>query len=197
MTIREISDSTNTPIQTVHDAVDRVLPGIKKNGVTTYLDERQVALVSAELKRSHNTDLMGTRKVVTTELERVETIMKAMEYLKLDADTLRAQLVAAAPKIECAEALMRSERTMSITDAAKHFGLHPKGDVFPYLRDRGYLTMRDLPTQAALDAGYLSFRETKCPDGEVRGQAVVEVCQLETWRTRVIPQIQEWKAATA
>lgn len=83
---------------------------------------------------------------------------------------------------------------MSITQAAKHFGLHPKTEVFPYLRDRGYLTIRDLPTQSAIDAGYLALRETKCPDGDIRPQAVVLASQLETWRTRVIPQIMAWKA---
>lgn len=102
-------------------------------------------------------------------------------------------LVHAQPAIESHAALMRSDHTMSITDAAKHFGLHPKAEVFPYLRERGYLTERDLPTQAAIEAGYLALKETKCPDGSVRSQSVVETRMLETWRLRVVPQIQRWK----
>jgi anti-repressor protein len=115
------------------------------------------------------------------------------EALQLAADQAKA-LEIAAPKVESFDALMRSEQTMSITDAAKHFGLHPKTEVFPYLRDRGYLTLTDLPTQAAIDAGYLALRETKCPDGTVRKQAVVLASQLETWRLRVVPQIKAWEA---
>jgi phage antirepressor YoqD-like protein len=130
---------------------------------------------------------------VTTHLERVETIAKAMQYLREDADRLREQLALVQPKVESFDALMRSERTMSITTAAKHFGLSPRALVFPYLRDRGYLTHDDLPTQDAIDAGYLTLRETKCPHGEVRPQAVVLTSQLETWRTRVVPQIRRWE----
>jgi len=104
----------------------------------------------------------------------------------------QAELVIAAPKVESFDALMRSEQTMSITDAAKHFGLHPKAEVFPYLRESGYLTSKDLPTQAAIDAGYLALRETKCADNEVRRQSVVLASQLDTWRVRVVPQIRAW-----
>jgi anti-repressor protein len=114
------------------------------------------------------------------------------EALRLAADQAKA-LELAAPKVESFEALMRSDQTMSITDAAKHFGLHPKTEVFPYLRDRGYLTLADLPTQAAIDAGYLALRETKCPDGTVRKQAVVLASQLDAWRFRVVRQIKAWE----
>ena len=92
---------------------------------------------------------------------------------------------------------MISERCLSVTDAAKHFGLHPRAQVFPYLRARGYLTARDLPTQAAIDAGYLALRETRCPDGEIRERAVVLLSQLDTWRLRVVPQVYAWIKETA
>jgi len=123
------------------------------------------------------------------------------EALQLAADQAKeieaktAALALAAPKVESFEALMRSERTMRITDAAKHFGLHPKIEVFPYLRACGYLTMMDLPTQAAIDAGYLALREVeRRGDGQIIKQACVLVSQLETWRTRVVPQIKAWEA---
>jgi anti-repressor protein len=115
------------------------------------------------------------------------------EALQLAADQAKA-LEIAAPKVESFEALMRSDKMMSITDAAKHFGLHPKTQVFPYLRDRGYLTLADMPTKAAIDAGYLSLREAKAPNGKIYPQAVVEDCQLETWRLRVVPQIKAYHA---
>lgn len=101
-------------------------------------------------------------------------------------------LAEAQPAIESHAALMRTDRTMSITDAAKHFGLHPKTEVFPYLREHGYLTRKDIPTEAAIVAGYLALKESPCTDGIARPQAVVEARMLETWRTRVIPQIAKW-----
>lgn len=121
------------------------------------------------------------------------------EALRLAADLeekralLEAKVAEDAPKVESFEALMRSEKTMSITDAAKHFGLHPKVEVFPYLRARGYLTREDLPTQAAIDAGYLSLKVTHSSvSDEVYQQAVVEAWQLETWRAHVVHQVKRW-----
>jgi phage antirepressor YoqD-like protein len=84
---------------------------------------------------------------------------------------------------------------MSITDASKHFSLHPIKEVFPYLRDAGYLTARDLPTQAAIDAGYLALKETMSQDGRMFQQAVVETWQLENWRAHVVHQVKRWNQA--
>jgi len=122
-----------------------------------------------------------------------EALQLAADQAK-EIETKTAELAIAAPKVESFNALMRSERNMSITDAAKHFGLHPKLEVFPYLRARGYLTLSDLPTQAAIDAGYLSLKEVKAQDGRVWPQAVVEAWQLENWRAHVIHQIKRWIA---
>ena len=124
------------------------------------------------------------------------------EALRLAADleekrlALESKIAADAPKVELADAIGKSDRSMSITDAAKHFGLHPVAEVFPYLRARGYLTERNLPTQAAIDAGYLALRETKDQAGNVWPQAVVEVWQLETWREHVVKQVKRWAAET-
>ncbi len=49
-------------------------------------------------------------------------------------------------------------------------------------------------TQAAIDAGYLALREAeRRGDGKIIKQACVLACQLETWRTRIVPQIAAWK----
>ena len=106
----------------------------------------------------------------------------------------RDRLLAAKPAIESHAAMMRSDKTMSITQCAKHFGVHPKTEVFPYLRERGYLTSKDLPSQAALDADILALVETRDRYTDaIYPQAVVRVCQLEKWRTVVIPNIEKWK----
>jgi phage antirepressor YoqD-like protein len=137
------------------------------------------------------------------ELERAASPSIPKTYaaaLQLAADQAKeieaqaAKLAEAAPKIESFEALMRSDRTMSVTDAAKHFGLHPILEVFPYLRAKGYLTQSDLPTQAAIDAGYLSLKENKAQSGRIFPQAVVEAWQLENWRAHVVHQIKHFVA---
>jgi len=164
------------------------------------LDEAQVQAVKDALVP--RTQALKSRvDAAVTEQDMAEKALDVMLYLTNKVAEQRAQLAVkdealaiAAPKIESFDALMRSEQTMSITEASKHFHLHPETETFPYLRDHRYLTLDDLPTQAAIDAGYLSLRQTKCPDGQVRSQAVVLASQLETWRIRVVPQIMAWEA---
>lgn len=197
MTVKEMSDATGIPERTIHNAIDRVLPGVKKNGLTTMLTEHQVSIVSAELKKAHNSDLASTGKVVTTDLEMAQKTVEVISFYMAKLEAATTELAITRPKAEAADALLASTRTMSITDAAKHFGLHPKAEVFPYLRARGYLTSKDLPTQDAIDAGYLALREAKCQDGEFRKQAVVMASQLDTWRQRVVPQVRAWMEVEA
>ena len=113
------------------------------------------------------------------------------EALRLAADQAE-QIELMKPKVESFEALQRSDKNMSITDCSKHFNLHPKKEVFPYLRANAYLTSKDLPTQTAIDRGILTERQTKGSDGVYRGQAVVECSMLETWRVVVVPSIKRW-----
>jgi hypothetical protein len=61
----------------------------------------------------------------------------------------------------------------------------------------GYLTSKDLPTQSAIDAGYLELKETLLPDGTVRPQAVVAVWQLENWRSHITHQVKKWERGIA
>lgn len=97
------------------------------------------------------------------------------------------------PKAESHDALMKSENTMSITLCAKHFGLHPKGTVFPYLREHGYLTTKDKPSQTALDADIMALVQNKDRfTGMIYPQAVVRTRQLEKWRTYIVPRIIAW-----
>jgi anti-repressor protein len=133
------------------------------------------------------------------ELASTPSIPKSFaEALQLAADQAKEieaknkALALAAPKVACAEALMRCDQNMSITDACKIVGLHPKTEAFPYLRAMKYLTLKDLPTQSAIDAGYLELKETLLSDGTMRQQAVVAVWQLENWRAHVVHQVKRW-----
>jgi len=162
--------------------------------VQSLFNEEQVTAIKQALV-PRNLTLKSKVESTATDLEMAEKARDVLLYLTNKVEEQRAALALAAPKVESFNALMRSEQTMSITDAAKHFGLHPKGEVFPYLRERKYLTDRDLPTQAAIDAGYLALREVeRRGDGKIIPQACVLASQLETWMTRVVPQIAAWKA---
>jgi phage antirepressor YoqD-like protein len=97
-----------------------------------------------------------------------------------------------APKAEAFDVLMASDKNVCITIAAQHFGLKPKLEVFPYLRDKGYLKGKDLPTQIALDEGLLVKKViTNTATNEIIGeQARVGLDQYEAWRTKLVPKIK-------
>lgn len=185
MTVREVAEALGYEPRTIQLKVKELFPNLVEERQTTYLNEAQVTAVKMACEKKF---------AATTDLEMMLLDKQVSEWKSRKIEDLQKALALAAPKVESFNALMRSDQTMSITDAAKHFGIHPKTEAFPYLRERGYLTAADLPTQAAIDAGYLALREVeRRGDGKIIKQACVLACQLETWRTRVVPQIAAWK----
>jgi len=187
MTVQQVAEVLGVNPEAIKKHVRELYPDLMRTGVATYLDERQVTEIKGRM--------IPTTRVVgaVTSLEIAEMTLKVIAYHKDEADRLRRELAVAQPKIESAEALAKCETAMSITEAAKHFGLHPKLEVFPYLRARGYLTRDDLPTQSAIDAGYLALRQNVDRFGEPHPQAVVLTWQLENWRAHVVHGIKRWE----
>jgi phage antirepressor YoqD-like protein len=179
--------------------VKRQFPEIVRNGFVTMLNEVQATAVKLALQGHHN--LEGTFEGTETELEMLLLDQRVNNWksrkiaeLSKQVDIQKVQIAELEPRAEAADALMKSSRTMSITECAKYFGLHPRTTVFPYLRELGYLTSQDLPTQAAIDSGYMVLKKTVCGDNVVRAQTMVLDSQLDTWRKRIVPQIAAWEA---
>lgn len=195
MSIKGIADILEVTTEAIKKHIRELWPDKMKDGIPTTLNEYEITEIKKRMK--------PTTAVVAaqTSLDIEEMTIKVITYHKAQADKYREELervkwlrAIEAPMVESFEALQRSEKTMSITDAAKHFDLHVKTQVYPYLRAMKYLNQDDTPSQTALDAGYLAIRQSRCHDGEFRPQAVVLASQLETWRTRVVPQIARWIA---
>lgn len=207
MTVKEVADVFGVSERTIQRHLKEMREeGLSDNVVArgdgATLNEKEVTIIKARIERSGRTDLAQVCELpkVNTDLEMMMMDAKVSEWktrkikeLQAQIEDKNQQLQIAAPKVESFDAMQRADNTMSITQAAKHFGLHPKTEVFPYLRDCGYLTGSDLPAQAALDAGYLVQRQVRCPDGVFRPASCVMLSQLETWRVRVVPQIAAWK----
>jgi transposase len=200
MTTKETAQALGVSESTIQRHAKEL--GLTENGKQTALDERAVTIIKTKIERSGRTDLRNIAELPNTNTDLEMMMMDArvsewktrkIQELQKQVEQQNQQLAIAAPKVESFDAMQRGQNVMSVTQAAKHFGLHPKTDVFPYLRDCGYLTGRDLPSQAALDAGYLVQRQVRCPDGVFRPVACVMLSQLETWRVRVVPQIASWK----
>lgn len=195
MTAIEIAEALGVAPSTVRNKARELFPKLTENGKATLFTETEALLIKRAIVPRDLT-LKSKVESAITDLEMKQKAAEVMAWLMAENARKDEALAIAAPKVESFNALMHSNQTMSITDAAKHFGIHPKTEAFPYLRDRGYLTVADLPTQAAIDAGYLALREVeRRGDGKIIKQACVLACQLETWRTRIVPQIAAWKAA--
>lgn len=195
MTVKEVADAIGYEPETIRKKVKELFPEIVESGKPTMLSECQVYELKKNLMPRTPALKSGVESAVTS-LDIEEMTLKVIQYHMAEAARLRAENEEMKPKAISYDALQRGNATMSITEAAKYFNLHPKALVFPYLRECGYLTTKDLPTQAALDAGYMAQRISKCRDNEFRPQAVVLQNQLETWRTKVVPQIAAWEAKT-
>lgn len=92
MTVREISEVLDTPIRTIHNVIDRSIPGIKRKGIVTLLNENQVSIISSELKKAHNINIASTRKVASTQAERQEVVARAWQYIQEDLQAAKEAL---------------------------------------------------------------------------------------------------------
>lgn len=89
----------------------------------------------------------------------------------------------AEPKISIADTALRDkEKQYSITDAGKHIGLH-QSEMFKTLRSKRLLTVRDLPTQKALNENVLSIK-TNTVNGKNRPQAVMTMENIMNFNNR-------------
>lgn len=189
MTVKEVAESLGTAQSTIRNKVAELFPGLTVNGVATVLNEAQVTAIKKNLVPR---DLTLKSKVdsATTDIEMMQQGLAFAQWALAKIAEQERQLSSAIPKIQAHDALMKTETDMSITQAAKHFKLHPKTQVFPYLRSHGFLTSKDLPTQYALDAGVLSTRQSE-PDkgGKTHTQAVVKACNLDRFRKLIADKI--------
>lgn len=120
------------------------------------------------------------------------------EALQLAADQAKqielqnATLTEQAPKVELAEKCLRNDTQMSITDAGKHLQLS-QSKIFKIMRDNGYLTSRNLPTQKALNRKVLRVK-SGTNNGENWKQAVMDMENIMNFQERhlsVLPSQRE------
>ena len=196
MTIKEVAEVLSVSRSQVEKTVREIFPDKMRNGVTTYLTNVEATEIKKHIQVN---PYLGQLSEVTSDIEMSEMTVKVLQFHIQKSQRLEAENKALVierqimlPKVETAEALTRCDTNMCISNAAKHFGLHPKTQVYAYLRVKGYLTSKDLPSQEAINADILELRQNKCNDNEFRPQAVVGVNQLEKWRTWLVPKIIEW-----
>jgi len=167
MTLREIREFLNVPRKTLEDCVARRFPGRMQNGKTTYLSEEEVAVISAELKRAHNTDLASTRQVAMTKIEKRELVRRALSIMDEEIAELRAELEIVRPKAIAHDEIADSSGSFALSDTAKKLGWGPKrfceqlrNDHVLFYRKQGG-AMVNIPYQDYIDRGWFAVKTIK------------------------------------
>lgn len=169
MTVREISDAMGVPDRTVRESVKRMFPNKGKPGVAYQLTEKEVAVVSADLKRAHNVDLASSRQVVMTELEENMIVAQAVQLLQTRIARLEQESLQNAPKIEFYEAVTGSKDAVEMSAVAKVLDMGiGRNKLFEFLREYKILRSDNTPYQKYIDANWFRVIEQKySKDGEV------------------------------
>ena len=172
MTVKQVVEALECPERTVRDSVNRVIPGKAKKGIKTLLNEKEVSLVSADLKRAHNV-VATTRHDAITDIEMKEKTIEVLSWLQTEVKIERELRIAAEnreqkliPKAEFFDAVTDSRDTLEMGAVAKLLGTG-RNRLFEFLRSIGVLMHNNHPYQKYIDRGYFRVIEQayEKPDG--------------------------------
>ncbi len=185
MTVKEVSEILKCDPDTVRRHIKKEWPEIIQNGKTTYLNESQVTYVKMKIERSGRNDLLNVAEVPQTSLEKKMIVQQAMMILHEEIEELRYENSMLKPKAELAELALRDDsKHYSIRDAGKHLELR-QSEIFSLLRDKGLLTIKNLPTQKAIDYNVLTLR-TNLVGEKNRPQSVMTMQNIDNLRKRYL-----------
>lgn len=177
-TVKDISEIYKCTGQTVRNCVDRLFPGLKENGKTTYLNEFQVSEISKELKIAHNSNLKSTLEVISTKQEEDQQILASMKILffrqkeqqliiesqKKEIESKDKYIEDAKPAVTFRDALIAQQRVYSMEEVAKLLK-YGRNNLYSFLRTNKYLTRKNLPFSQYMNTWFVvehtSFVDTK------------------------------------
>lgn len=176
MTVREVSEIIQKDPRTVQLKVKELFPELVVNGKTTYLNESQVTAVKLDLEK---------RFEVKTDLEKKMIVQQAMMILNEEIEQLRTENLIMKPKVELAEKALRDQsKHYCIRDAGKHLGLNQTA-IFKIFHSEGLLTIKNIPTQKALDWDLLTLR-TNVVGNKNYPQSVMTMQNIDNFRKRYL-----------
>lgn len=157
MTVKEVADVLGVTPEAIKWHIRQMFPEILENGKTTMLDEWQVT----EIKRK----MLPTSQLagVVTNIDKLETVQKAMSYLSEMVEEQRQAIESMKPKAIAYDSFMQAENTQSIGEVAKVFGIG-RNRLFQLLRDAKILMSDNVPYQEYM--GYFHVVEKPVVMGE-------------------------------
>jgi phage antirepressor YoqD-like protein len=185
MTVREMAEIFGCDIHTITNHANRLFPDKIRNGVKTYFNEKEVALILERIKsvKSQNdtlkVDLQGTETALTPALkvarlaELIEQSHREIEAIK-DAEIAKlreenaektGRLAIAGPKAETLDKITATESDVSVRElaailAVPHLG---QNNLFQKLREDGYIDGFNRPYRRHIESGLMYEKEYYIP----------------------------------
>ncbi|CEM60517.1 hypothetical protein TPHV1_10185 [Treponema phagedenis] len=167
MTVKEIAEALGTAESTIRNKAAELFPDVVKNGITTRLNEYQAQTIKNALV-PRNLTLKSKVENTVTELEKNQTIIRAMQYLqerdaalRQENERLKLENAEMKPKVELADALTSSKGAISMAEAVKVLHLpFGRNTAFKMLRNAKVLNADNIPYQEYINRGYFRVRES-------------------------------------
>ena len=185
MTVREVAEALGVADRTIRRHISEIRGNLDnvvqvENGKTTYLTEAEVTEIKRRIERSGRNDLASVDQAAraTTELERRLLVAQAVQILQEDLAAARADLAAAAPKVEFFDTVANSKDAITMRDVAAALNLPGWGrnQIFAFLRVRGILDDRNIPYREDQDRGY--FRVVERTWSDPKGETHIALTTL-------------------
>lgn len=136
MTVKEVGEILEVSKDTVLNCIKRIMPTKLQHGVTTVLNEQEVACISKELKSNKavtdrlTVEVCSTVKNTTTKLEVIANYKKATEQLIIMLDNenteLKQKIAALAPQAQIASDFIDRKHLTNFRDSANVLGITQK-----------------------------------------------------------------------
>lgn len=205
MTVKEVSENLGISKDTVLNCIKRIMPNKMQHGKTTYLNEKEIALISKELKTNNKVveqltvEAASTVKNTTTELEILANYKAATDAYVLMLERKNEEknrlLEQQKPKVEVYDRICNAENLKSVDQVADILGFG-RNNFFSIMRGKGiFFYSKDadgrktnLPKREYIDRGYFVTKEEPFTRGEknVLYTKIYVTGKGETWLAKKI-----------
>ena len=177
MTVKEVAEVLGVSRDSIERTINALYPQKMKKGDTTFLNEKEVTEIKNTLAQHHNLRSTAEVKNAVTNLDKVETIAKAIGYLQemiaeLEAENeqLKIENAKDKPKAVYYDTLIERGNSTNLRTTAKELGLPEKQFIKQLQLDR--FLYRDKHNQLCPYAEYVQkgyFEMKEWQHGETSG----------------------------
>lgn len=177
MTVKEVASAMGVSADTVKNCIRRTMPNKMQNGKTTFLDEKEVACISKELKMNgqvlnHLTYEDSSQvKSTVTDLEILENYKKAnADFVALLERKYEEERAARVKAEQTNAVLMHVNKTYTATEIAKELGMKSAAELNQRLAEKRIQFKQNdtwLPFSGYADCGYFEIKQEVLDSGKV------------------------------